>query len=127
MSSSSASALLSQTNELLEKLARLNSNVELYRQVHSLEEDLNALEKKYESLQNNIKTSTCNAQCENLNKTSESNSVEDFLVQLLLSKSKSNPPPPTVPQDVVLKPAPPIPINDDYQSSLLNQASAPPY
>jgi hypothetical protein len=122
MSSSSASELLSQINELLEKLARLNSNVELYRQVRSLEEDLNALEQKYESFQNNIKTSTCNAQCKKLNKTIETNSVEEFLVQLLLSKSKSNPPPPTVPQDV--KPAPPIPITD-YQSSFLTQASAP--
>jgi len=121
MSSSSASELLSQINELLEKLARLNSNVELYRQVRSLEEDLNALEQKYESFQNNIKTSTCNAQCKKLNKIIETNSVEEFLVQLL-SKSKSNPPPPTVPQDV--KPAPPIPINN-YQSSLLIQASAP--
>jgi hypothetical protein len=125
MSSSSASALLSQTNDLLEKLARINSNVELYTQVHSLQQNFNYLEKKYNSLQNNIKTSTCNAQCNDLNARNEPNSVEDLLVQLLLSKSKSNPPPPTVPQDVVLKSAPPIPIND-YQSSLLEQASAPP-
>jgi DNA mismatch repair ATPase MutS len=124
MSSSSASALLSQTNDLLEKLARLNSNVELYTQVHSLQQNFNSLEENYNSLQNNIKTSTCNAQCNDLNARNEPNSVEDFLVQLLLSKYKSNPPS-TVPQDVVLKSAPPIPIND-YQSSLLEQASAPP-
>jgi hypothetical protein len=120
MSSSSAAALLSQINELLENLARLNSNVDLYTQVHSLQENFNALEEKYNSLQNNIKTSTCNTQCENLNTTSESNSVEDFLAQLLLSKSKFNPPP-TAPQDVVLRPA-----AQYYQSSVLNQASAPP-
>lgn len=90
---SSASDLLSQINELLKKLADLNSNVEIYRQVRSLKEDLNALEQKYESFQNNIKTSTCNAQCKNL-ETIESNNLEDLLVQLLLSKSKHdfNPP-----------------------------------
>jgi hypothetical protein len=123
MSSSSASALLSQTNELLEKLARLNSNVELYTQIHSLQENFNALEKNYNSLQNNIKTSTCNAQCKDLNARKEPNSVDDFLVQLLLSKYKSNPPP-TVPQDVVLKPS--APGVNDYQSSVLKEASTPP-
>lgn len=87
---SSASDLLSQINELLKKLADLNSNVEIYRQVRSLKEDLNALEQKYESFQNNIKTSTCNAQCKNL-ETSESNNLENLLVQLLLSKSKHPP------------------------------------
>jgi hypothetical protein len=46
MSSSSASALLSQTNDLLEKLARINSNVELYTQVHSLQQNFNYLENK---------------------------------------------------------------------------------
>ena len=120
MSSSSASALLSQTNELLAELARLNSNVELYTQVHSLQQNFNSLEEKYNSLQNNIKTSTCNTQCNGLNATSESSSVEGFLALLLLSKYKSNPPP-TVPQDVVL----PAPNVNDYQSSVLNQASAP--
>ena len=91
------SVLLSRTNELLTNLARLNSNMELYTQVHSLQKNFNALEENYKSLQNNIKTSTCNAQCENLNATRDPNSVDDFLIQLLL-KSKSNPPP-TVPED----------------------------
>jgi hypothetical protein len=121
LSAETASELLSQTNELLENLARINSNVELYRQVHSLQQNFNALEKNYNSLQDNIKTSTCNTQCNDLNSTSESNGVEQFLAQLLLSKYKSNPPP-TVPQDVVL----PTPNVNDYQSSVLNQASAPP-
>ena len=85
---SSASDFLSQINKILKNLADLNSNVKLYRQIRSLEEDLNALEKKYEE---SIKTSTCNAQCKKLNETIEPNSVEDFLVQLLLSKSKYNP------------------------------------
>lgn len=125
MSSSSstetASALLLQTNELLENLARLNSNVELYTQVHSLQQNLNALEENYNSLQNNIKTSICNTQCKDLNTRRDPNSVDDFLVQLLLSKS--NPPPPAVPQEDVILPAPDI---NDYQSSLLKEASAPP-
>lgn len=122
MSSSSASALLSQTNELLADLARLNSNVELYTQVHSLQQNFNYLEEKYNSLQNNIKTSTCNAQCNDLNATSESNGVEGFLAQLLLSKS--NPLPMVIKEDVVLRSAPP-PVND-YQASVLKEASAPP-
>ena len=119
--SESASKLLSQTNELREKLARLKSNVELYKQVRLLQENFNALEENYNSLQDNIKTSTCNTQCNGLNATSESSSVEGFLALLLLSKYKSNPPP-TVPQDVVL----PAPNVNNYQSSVLNQASAPP-
>jgi hypothetical protein len=117
------SDLLSQTNDLLEKLARLNSNVKFYTQVHLLQENYNALEENFKSLQNNINSSTCNAQCEDLNSRKEPNSVDDFLVQLLLSKSKSNPPP-TVSQDVVLNP--PAPYVNDYQSSLLKEASAPP-
>ena len=113
-STDSTSALLSQINELLENFARLNSNVELYTQVHLLQQKFNTLEENYNSLQNNIKTSTCNAQCENLNATSESNSVDDFLVQLLLSKSKYNPPP-AVPQDV-----------GGFDRPFFVQASAPP-
>jgi hypothetical protein len=90
----SASKLLSQTNELREKLARLNSNVELYRQVYSLQQNFNSLEEKYKLL---IKTSACNAQCDNLNTKSDENSVDNFLMKLLLSKSESTlPPPPTL-------------------------------
>ena len=89
--SESASKLLSQTNELREKLARLKSNVELYKQVRLLQENFNALEENYNSLQDNIKTSICNAQCNDLNATSESNGVEGFLAQLLLSKSNPLP------------------------------------
>jgi hypothetical protein len=115
--SSAETALLSQTNELLANLVRLNSNVELYTQVHSLQKNLNALEENYKSLQNNINSSICNAQCKDLNARRDPNSVDDFLVQLLLSKSKSNPPP-TVPEDASLL----IPaqfVNDE-------RASAPP-
>jgi hypothetical protein len=116
------SDLLSQTNVILANLAGLNSNVELYTQIHSLQQNVNALEENYNSLQNNIETSTCNAQCENLNTTKESNNVENFLMELLLSKSKFNPPP-TAPQDVILR----APYINDYHSSLLNnKASAPP-
>jgi hypothetical protein len=95
--SESASALLSQTNDLLTTLARLNSNVELYTQVHSLQKNVNALEEKYKSLQNNINTSTCNAQCKDLNATGETGSVDEFLANLLSLKFASNPP--TVPEN----------------------------
>ena len=114
--SASISALLYQTNELLANLVRLNSNVELYTQVNSLQKNLNALEKNYTSLQNNINSSTCNSQCQYLNAIRDPNSVDDFLVQLLLSKSKSNSPP-TVPEDALLKSA--QFVND-------TRASAPP-
>lgn len=116
----SASKLLSQTNELLGNLARLKSNVELYTKVHSLQENLNTLEekyKKYKSLENDIKTSTCNAQCDNLNSTKDQNSIDDFLIQLLLLKSKSNSP--IVPSNTALPQSLPTFINDD-------RASAPP-
>jgi hypothetical protein len=117
------SDLLSQINKLLANLANLNSSVELYTQVRSLEKDLNTLEKKYESL---IKTSTCNAQCKKINKTSESNSVDDFLVQLLLSKSKYNHPP-MVPQDVGFT-RPLFVVNPQASAppALEKEASAPP-
>jgi hypothetical protein len=117
----SESDLLSQTNKLLADLARLNSNVELYTQIHSLQQNFNDLEEIYNSLQNNIKTSRCNAQCENLNATKDLNSVDDFLIELLLSKTKYNPPP-MAPQDGILRP---VPSMNDYQNSILNIASAP--
>jgi predicted nuclease with TOPRIM domain len=130
-SAESESELLSQTNELLTSLARLNSNVQLYTQVNSLQKNLSALEENYKSLQNNIKTSTCNAQCEELNTTIDPNSVDDFLIQLLSYKSKSNPPPPTVPENTVVAraqfvedgraSAPPLFEEDDEV-----RASAPP-
>lgn len=102
----SASKLLSQTNELLANITLLNSNVQLYRQVRSLEEDLNALEKMYESL---IKTSTCNAQCEKLNTKSDENSVDNFLMGLLLSKSNSTlPSAPLLVEEISTSPNPPL-------------------
>lgn len=88
----SASKLLSQINELIKNLERLNSNVDLYEEVHSLQENLNTLEETYNSLQNNLKTSACNAQCESLNTTKDPNSIDDFLINLLLLKSKSKSP-----------------------------------
>jgi hypothetical protein len=84
------SDLLSQLNELNVKLEGLNSNAKLYTQVQSLQTNLNALEEKYKSLQNNINISTCNAQCEKLNTTEETGSINDFLVNLLSLKSGSN-------------------------------------
>lgn len=87
--STSASKLLSQINELLVNIALLNEDAELYSKIHLLNEKFYALEKNYNSL---IETSTCNAQCENLNTTSDQNSVERFLAEILLSGSNPNPP-----------------------------------
>jgi hypothetical protein len=89
---SSASKLLSQTNEIIKNLERLKSNVDLYEEVHSLQKNLNTLEETYNSLQNNLKTSECNAQCESLNTTKDPHSIDDFLINLLLLKSKSKSP-----------------------------------
>jgi len=111
-STETASALLSKTNELLADLARLNSNVELYTQVHSLQQNFNSLEEKYNSFQNNIKNSKCKSQCKDLNATSESNGVEGFLAQLLLSKSN--------PLPMVIKEASAPPLEPPLE------ASAPP-
>lgn len=86
-------SLLSQTNEIIANLAVLNSNVTLYEKVNSLQEDLNSLEEKYNSLETNKKNLKCKTQCKNLNKSKDQNSVDEFLIQLLLSKSTSNPPP----------------------------------
>jgi hypothetical protein len=88
--STSTSALEVKTNDLIEKLARLNSNVQLYTQVHSLQQNLNTLEDNYKSLQKDIQTATCNANCKTLNETRDPNSIDDFLIQLLLSKPNSS-------------------------------------
>lgn len=85
-----SSALAVKTNDLVEKLARLNSNVQLYTQVHSLQQNLNSLEDNYKSLQKDIQTATCNANCKTLNETRDPNSIDDFLIQLLLSKTNSS-------------------------------------
>jgi NAD-dependent SIR2 family protein deacetylase len=89
-SATPSSALAVKTNDLIEKLARLNSNVQLYTQVHSLQQNLNSLEDNYKSLQNDIQTATCNANCKTLNETRDPNSIDDFLIQLLLSKPNSS-------------------------------------
>jgi hypothetical protein len=88
--STSTSALEVKTNDLIEKLARLNSNVQLYTQVHSLQQNLNTLEDNYKSLQKDIQTATCNANCKTLNETRDPNSIDEFLIQLLLSKPNSS-------------------------------------
>jgi NAD-dependent SIR2 family protein deacetylase len=88
--STSTSALAVETNDLIEKLARLNSNVQLYTQVHSLQQNLNSLEDNYKSLQKDIQTARCNANCKTLNETRDPNSIDEFLIQLLLSKPNSS-------------------------------------
>ena len=85
-----SSVLAVKTNDLIEQLARLNSNVQLYTQVHSLQQNLNNLEDNYKSLQKNIQAATCNANCKTLNETRDPNSIDDFLIQLLLSKTNSS-------------------------------------
>lgn len=112
----SASKLLKKTNEISATLKRLNSDVQLYNQVQSLQKNANGLEKKYESFKENIKTSTCNNQCKKLNETKDPNSIDDFLINLILSKYN---PPATVPPATTSGISTPL-------LSTSNQASAPP-
>jgi NAD-dependent SIR2 family protein deacetylase len=102
------SELLSQANELLADLARLNSNVELYTQVNSLQQNLVSLEENVTSFQNNLKTATCNKQCKDLNTKKDPNSVEDLLVQLLLYNQKPSAPEPSAPPLELEPSAPPL-------------------
>ncbi len=88
--SSSVSKLVVKTNGLIDKLAQLNSNVQLYTQVQSLQQNLNILEDNYKSIQKNKETTICNANCKLLNETKDPNTIDDFLIQLLLSKSNNS-------------------------------------
>lgn len=78
----SISNLLKKANETSTMLKRLNSNIKLYNRVQSLEKNLNSLEEKYKSL----KISTCNEQCNKLNETKDDGSIDDFFINLILSK-----------------------------------------
>lgn len=113
----SSSNLLEKTNEINTMLKRLNSNVQLYNQVQSLQKNVNGLEKKYESFKEDIKTSTCNDQCKNLNETKDPNSIDDFLINLILSKYN---PPATAPLTTTSEISAPFLLTN-------NQASAPPF
>lgn len=121
LTAESASKLLSQINELLVNLTLLNEHAELYSKINLLNENMYALEKNYNSL---IETSTCNAQCENLNTTSEQNSVERFLMDILLSGSKPNPPPLPPPEPSAPPEEPSAPL--EKPSAPLQKPSAPP-
>ena len=112
----SSSNLLEKTNEISKMLKRLNSNVQLYNQVQSLQTSVNGLEEKYKSLKENIKTSICNDQCEKLNETKDSNSIDDFLINLILSKYN---PPATASSVTTTGISTPFLLTN-------NQASAPP-
>lgn len=114
--SESVSNLLKKTNEINTMLKRLNSNVQLYNQVQSLQKNVNGLEERYNSLKENIKTSTCNDQCKKLNETKDPNSIDDFLINLILSKYN---PPATVPPATTSGISTPLLLMN-------NQASAPP-
>jgi hypothetical protein len=118
--SESASELLSKANELSTQLKRLKSTVQLYTQVTSLKTNLDDLEKKYESSQSNAQ---CKKQCNKLNKK-DSNSVDEFLIHLLLKANSS----PMVPENALVPPA--QFVEDDRGSAppLFEQeeASAPP-
>lgn len=78
--SSSDSQLISK------KLARIKSNVNLYKKVDSLQQKLNALKNDYESSQKDIENAKCNANCKAL-KEADRNTIDDFLIQLLSSTS----------------------------------------
>lgn len=115
--SESVSNLLTKTNEISKILKHLNSNVQLYTQVQSLQKNFNSLEETYKSLKENVKTSTCNEQCKNLNETKEPSSIDEFLINLILSKH--NPSPATVPSEVTTSNSTPFFATN-------SEASAPP-
>jgi hypothetical protein len=90
-STSVVTASVSQTNELLANLTRLKKNVDIYTKVRLLKEKVNALEENYNDLKNNAINSRCTTQCQDLNKMMYPNSVDNFLIQLLLSSKSSAP------------------------------------
>jgi predicted nuclease with TOPRIM domain len=116
--SESASNLLKKTNEINTMLKRLNSNVQLYNQVQSLQKNVNDLEERCKSLNENIKTSICKDQCKKLNETKDPNSIDEFLIHLILSKDNAA----SIPETTTT-PGTSTPF---FVTASNNQASAPP-
>ena len=80
--STSAPELLKKTNDILENLKKLESNVSLFNQLQVLEQNLNKTKQDFDSFKDNIDTTKCNAQCKAINKEDEQNTVDVFLNSL---------------------------------------------
>ena len=96
-------------NEILKQIEGLESNVALYKNVISMGKNVADFQKNVEELQKNAK---CKKNCKGLKKV-DPNSVDDFLIQLLLSTSSATSPPESAPsiEDIykIAKPsAPPL-------------------
>ena len=76
-------------NEILKQLEGLESNVALYKNVISMGKNVADFQKNVEEMKKNAK---CSKNCKDLKKI-DPNSVDDFLIQLLLSTSSASPPP----------------------------------
>ena len=98
MSTETESTLRIQINDMTKKLSQLKSNVDLYTQVRSLQQELQILKNNYNLLQKNAETAKCGRNCMTLSQNQDPNSVDSFLIELLHKKG-SQPPalPPSAP------------------------------
>jgi 5-methylcytosine-specific restriction endonuclease McrBC GTP-binding regulatory subunit McrB len=104
-------------NEILKQLEGLESNVALYKNVISMGKNVADFQKNVEEMQKNAK---CKKNCKGLKKI-DPNSVDDFLIQLLLSTSSATSPPESAPsiEDIykIAKPSAP-PLEEPLEESL---------
>ena len=112
-------------NEILKQLEGLESNVSLYKNVISMGKNVADFQKNVEEMKKNAK---CSKNCKGLKKV-DPNSVDDFLIQLLLSTSSAASSPPPSIEDIykIAKPsAPPLeePLEEPIEKPL--EPSAPP-
>ena len=99
MSTETESTLRIQINDMTKKLSQLKSNVDLYTQVRSLQQELQLLKNNYNLLQKNAETAKCGRNCMTLSQNQDPNSVDSFLIELLHKKGSQPPalPPPSAP------------------------------
>ena len=125
-----ASELLSKINKLIANITRLKTNANIYTRILLLKEKVNTLEEEINDLKKNAinSNSKCTTQCEDLNKMINSGSVDDFLIQLLLS-TKNSAEPSAAPQLLPSASAPPLyeieEGEDESNASAILYPSAP--
>jgi len=102
MSTETESTLRIKINDMVKKLSQLKSNVDLYTQVRSLQQELQILKNNYNLLQKNAETAKCGRNCMTLSQNEDPNSVDSFLIELLHKKGSLVRPPallsPSAPQ-----------------------------
>ena len=97
MSTETESILQIQINDMIKKLSQLKSNVDLYTQVRSLQQELQILKNNYNLLQKNAETAKCSRNCMTLSQNEDPKSVDRFLIELLLLHKKGSQPPALIP------------------------------